>query len=180
MKNELLAKAMTEIDDALIAEADERAAGSKITRRSLMRNIYRFGSLAACALIMIGLIVAGNLSSQEVLLYGKSIAEEPGTVSEYMPRAVAHLIDEIDVEIPLELQFKKETALTLCEGSLTVLDNKGDTIYVGGEYTAKGSLSVILTIPAEATEVCIETDRSYNIVLTKDAQSGIWYVNIQK
>ncbi len=180
MKNELLARAMTEIDDRLIAEADEAPARSKITHRSLMRNISRYGSIAACALIMIGLIVAGTLGGNDVLLYGESIADAPRTVNEYMPRAVAHVIDEIDAEVPLELEFKKETKLTIREGSLTVLDNKGDTIYEGGEYTAKGSLSVILTIPAEVTEVCIETDRSYNIVLTKDTESGVWYVNIQK
>jgi hypothetical protein len=40
MKNEILAQAMTHIDDALIAEADERRLhGSKITARTLMRNV---------------------------------------------------------------------------------------------------------------------------------------------
>mgnify|MGYP003303440769 CR=1 FL=1 len=43
MKNEILATAMTHIDDALIAEADERCTrGAKITARTLMRNVYRY------------------------------------------------------------------------------------------------------------------------------------------
>ena len=61
MKNEFMARAMTEIDDALIAEADEiPAKSSKITARGLMRQVYRWGSIAACALLVVGILLASN------------------------------------------------------------------------------------------------------------------------
>lgn len=184
MKNEILAQAMTNIDDALIAEADEKAArGSKVTSRSLTRNLYRFGSLAACLLILVGLIITASLNGQDVLLYGESIADSPRTVNEYMPRALAYVVDTLEVEdvtIPLELEFKKETKLSLTEGSMIVLDSEGNTVLEGVEYLAKGNVSIIITIPGNTEECIIETDRGYNIVLTQDGESNVWYVNIEK
>ena len=86
MKNEILAQALTNIDDALIAEADERRTrGAKITARSLAQNIYRYGAVAACLILAIGVLIAGNIGGQDVLLYGESIADSPRTVAEYMP-----------------------------------------------------------------------------------------------
>ena len=184
MKNEFMARAMTEIDDALIAEADEiPAKSSKITARSLMRQVYRWGSIAACALLVVGILLASNIGTQDVLLYGESIADQPRTVGEYMPRSIAHIVETVEIEdvnLPLELEFKKETKLTLTEGIMLVLDSNGNTVYEGNEYTASSSVSVILTLPGNLTECVIKTNRGYNIVLTQDGESHIWYVNIEK
>lgn len=184
MKNEILAQAMTHIDDALIAEADERRSGrSKITSRSLMKNVYRWGSIAACMILAVAVLIAANIGGQDVLLYGESIADSPRTVAEYMPRAVAYVVDTLEIEdvnLPLELEFKKETTLTLTSGSMLVLDENGDTLFEGTEYLAEGSVSVIVTLPGDAEEAIIETDKGYNIVLTQDGESHVWYVNIEK
>lgn len=175
---------MTHIDDALIAEADERRSrGAKITARSLMRNAYRWGSIAACLVLAVAVLIAANLSGQDVLLYGESIADSPRTVSEYMPLALAHIVETLeapDVQIPLELEFKKETKITLTSGNMIVLDENGDTLYDGTEYLASGSVSLIVTLPGDPEKCIIETDRGYNIVLTRNSESGIWYVNIEK
>jgi hypothetical protein len=175
---------MTHIDDALIAEADERRSrGSKITARSLMKNAYRWGSIAACMILAVVVLITATLSGQDVLLYGESIADSPRTVSEYMPLALAHIVETLeapDVQIPLELEFKKETKITLTSGSMIVLDENGDTLCDGTEYLASGSVSLIITLPGDAEECIIETDRGYNIVLTQDGESHVWYVNIEK
>ncbi len=185
MKNEILAQAMTHIDDALIAEADERRSSrSKITSRSLMRNAYRWGSIAACMILAVAVLIAANIGGQDVLLYGESIADSPRTVSEYMPRSVAYYYEDTiqveDISLPLELEFKKETTLTLNEGVMLVLDKNGDTVYEGNEFVANGSVSIIVTIPGMTEEAVINTSRGYNIVLTRNSESGIWYVNIEK
>lgn len=184
MKNEILAQAMTHIDDALIAEADESPAkGSKVTSRSLMRSVYRWGSVAAVALIAVGLLLAGNLGGQDVLLYGESIADQPRTVNEYIPRSVAYVVDTIEIEtinLPLELEFRKETKLTLTEGSMIVLDEQGNTVYEGRAYLASGKTSICLILPGDVDECIIEQSRGENIVLTRNTESGIWYVYIEK
>ncbi len=184
MKNEILAQALTHIDDALIAEADERRTrGSKITARTLMRNVYRYGAIAACLILAIGVLIAGNIGGQDVLLYGESIADSPRTVNEYMPRAVAYYVETFEIEdvsLPLELEFKKETKLTLTNGTMLVLDKNGETLYEGNEFLANGSVSIIVTFPGDTKECTIRTDRGYNIVLTQDGESHVWYVNIEK
>ena len=184
MKNEILAQAMTHIDDALIAEADERRTrGSKITARTLMRNVYRYGAVAACLILAIGVLIAGNIGGQDVLLYGESIADSPRTVAEYMPRAVAYVVDTLEIEdvnLPLELEFRKETKLTLTEGSMIVLDEQGNTVYEGREYLASGKTSICLILPGDVDECIIEQSRGENIVLTRNTESGIWYVYIEK
>ena len=184
MKNEFMARAMTEIDEVLIAEADEMPVrSSKITARTLARQVYRWGSIAACAILVVAVLIAGNIGGQDVLLYGESIADSPRTVGEYMPRSIAHIVETVEIEdvsLPLELEFKKETKLTLTEGSMLVLDSNGNTVYEGTEYTVSASVSIILTIPGDLSECIIETNRGYNIVLTQDGESHIWYVNIEK
>jgi hypothetical protein len=63
---------------------------------------------------------------------------------------------------------------------MIVLDENGDTLCDGTEYLASGSVSLIVTLPGDAEKCIIETDRGYNIVLTQDGESHIWYVNIEK
>ena len=61
-----------------------------------------------------------------------------------------------------------------------VLDSNGNAVFNGTSYEAKGHLSMCLQLNADATECRIETNRGYNIVLKQDAESGLWYVNIEK
>ena len=63
---------------------------------------------------------------------------------------------------------------------MLVLDKNGDTLYEGNEFVASGSVSLIVTLPGTVEEAVINTSRGYNIVLTRNSESGIWYVNIEK
>ena len=185
MKNEKMAQAMSFIDYALIEEANEVPAKkqTRILEGSFLRSISRYGGVAACALLIIGLVFIANISGNDVLLYGESLNDNPTTITEYLPRSVQHSIEPqtlIEISLPLELEFKKETKLTLTSGSMLVLDENGETIYEGDEFVASGSVSIIVTIPGDAEEFIIKTNRSYNIVLKPDQDSGIWYVNIEK
>lgn len=185
MKNELLAQAMTHIDEALIAEADEAPAAkrSRITSQVLLRGVRRWGgAVAAVALIAICIFFSGSLGGRDVLLYGESIADSPRTVNEYIPRSVAYVVDTVadDINLPLELEFKQKTKLTLSEGRMLVFDENGETVCEGREYIAYGKTSVCLILPGDADECIIETSRGNDIVLTRDTESGIWYVYIEK
>ncbi len=184
MKNEFMARAMSHIDDALIEEANETPVRrAKILTPKVMKNITRFGSIAACIMLVIGIMIVGNRRGSQVLLYGESVSDSPRTITEYMPRAVTHLVDPAlitEVSLPLELEFKKETTITLSEGTITVLDKNGNTVYEGSSYTAKGSVSICVQLPPNATEGVIMTDRGYDILLTKEEETGFWLVNVKK
>jgi hypothetical protein len=95
------------------------------------------------------------MTSGGVLLYGENVSDSPRTITEYMPRAVTHLVDPAlitEVSLPLELEFKKETTLTLAEGTMSVIDRDGNTVYTGNSYKAKGAVSICVQLPPGATE----------------------------
>jgi hypothetical protein len=184
MKNEFMARAMSCIDDALIVEANEiPSRRAKVLTPKTVSMIVRYGSMAACALLIVGIMVIGQMTSGGVLLYGENVSDSPRTITEYMPRAVTHLVDPAvitEVSLPLELEFKKETTLTLAEGTMSVIDKDGNTVYSGNSYKAKGAVSVCVQLPPNVTEGIIMTDRGYDIVLTKEDETGVWLVNIEK
>lgn len=184
MKNELLARAMTHIDDELIEQASELPVRrARVLSPIMMRNITRWGSIAACVAVMIAVVIATRVGGNDVRLYGESITDAPRVITEFMPRSFTHSVDPISitaVSLPLELEFDKSTTLTLETGSMEVLDEAGNTVYSGEQYTVKGAVSVCITLPPDATQCKITTDRGYNIVLRQDEASGLWYVNIEK
>ena len=166
MKNEKMAQAMSYIDYALIEEANETVAPkSKVLSGGFLKSISRYGSIAACFILVLGIALIIRLGGNEVLLYGESIIE-PEVITE--------------VSLPLELEFKRETVLTLDIGEMIILDKNGDTVFSGSTYTVNGKVSICLAFPSDVTDATIRTNRGYNIVLSKDAESEIWYVNIEK
>ena len=184
MKNEKMAQAMSYIDYVLVEEANETSAPrGKVLSGRFMQSITRYGSIAACFVIFLAIMIVGRLSSNEVLLYGESISNSPKTITEYMPRSVVHSVEPTtftDISLPLELEFKRATELSLDVGEMTILDKNGNTVYSGTNYVANGKVSMCLAFPSDVTNATIRTNRGYNIVLTKDADSGVWYVNIEK
>lgn len=184
MKNEFMAQAMSCIDDALIEEANVSSTRrAKVLTPKTMNMITRFGSIAACAILVLGMMLIGHMAGNDVLLYGESVSDSPRTITEYMPRAVTHLVDPAlitEVSLPLELEFKKETTLTLTDGVMSVIDKNGNTVYTGNSYTAKGNVSICIQLSPDATEGVIMTDRGYDIILSKEEGSGVWLVNIEK
>ncbi len=182
MKNEFMARAMTQIDYALIEEADE-VPSHKGLSPELLNKLTRFGGMAACMLLVVGALLLGTLRSPEILLYGEEITQSARMINEYLPRAVTYSVSPAEIAaqtIPMELEFKRSTVLTVTDGEMIVLDNKGDVIYQGDEYVAKGSVSLCLSLSEGAQRCVIATDRGYKIVLNMDAESGLWYVNIEK
>lgn len=182
MKNERLARAMTQIDYALIEEADEMPK-SKILRPELLNKLSRYGGMAACMLLVVGALLIGTMRTPEILLYGEEITTEARMVNEYIPRAVTYSVEPREIEsqsIPMELEFKKSTRLTLDDGEMVVVGAQGEVLYRGGDYVAKGETSLCLSLPEGAEHCVISTDRGYKIVLNMDRESGLWYVNIEK
>ena len=84
-----MAQAMSYIDYALIEEANETAAPKgKVLSGRFMQNLTRFGSIAACLVVVLAIVLVARISGNEVLLYGENISNSPKTITEYMPRSV--------------------------------------------------------------------------------------------
>jgi hypothetical protein len=182
MKNELMARAMSHIDNALIEEAEAMPKRNVMTSEFLGK-LTRYGGMAACMMLVVGAVLLGTLRGPEVLLYGEEVTTEARMINEYIPRSVTYSVspaEAIPSIIPLELEFKRSTSLATDTCEMIVLDNAGDVIYQGGEYVADGETSLCLSL-SEGTDNCIiATDRGYKIVLNMDHESGLWYVNIEK
>jgi hypothetical protein len=183
MKNELMARAMSHIDNALIEEANESPSRSRVINPDLLSKLTRYGSMAACMMLVLGAVLLGTLRGPEVLLYGEEVTAEARMINEYIPRAVTYSVSPAEASpsiIPMELEFKRSTRLTSEACEMIVLDNSGEVIYQGNEYLAEGETSLCLSLPDGADSCVIATDRGYKIVLNKDLESGLWYVNIEK
>ena len=183
MKNELMARAMSHIDNALIEEANESPSHGRVITPELLAKFTRYGSMAACMMLVVGAVLLVALRGPDVLLYGEEITTEARMINEFIPRSVTYYASPAEVApqiIPMELEFKKNTRLAADGCEMIVLDNSGDVIYQGGEYAAQGKISLCLSVPDEADSCVVATDRGYKIVLNKDLESGLWYVNIEK
>ncbi len=184
MKNEFMASAITKIDSRLIEEADiYQAKRGSILTPSFVRNLYRYGGLAACLMLIVGAVILAGIRGDSVLLYGESITSEARMINEYIPRSLSYSLEPqaiTEVSLPLELEFSRSTRLTLDCGEMVVIDSDGNEIYRGKEYTANGKASICVILPTDTVSANIYTSRNYNIVLKQDADSEFWYVNIDK
>lgn len=179
-----MAYAISYIDTDLIDEANEAPASrSKVLSAELLKRIYSIGTVAACLILSVAIIFLAKPASPDVLLFGESISTEARSVTEYIPRSITYSVEPhtiTDISIPLELEFAKKTKLTSNEASMTVLSDNGENDFEATEYEADGKVSLCLVVPSGKSQVTIETNRNYNIVLTLDEESDDWYVHIDK
>ena len=181
MKNEFLARAMTNIDSALIDEANEMPSKrATLLTPAFFSGFKRYGALAACLVLIVGAIIAVNSATPGVILYGEPITANARNITEYIPAAMASNDEDGTRVIPLELEFRKTTVLSTENANISVLDGEGNEIFSGKTYTAKGKQNLVLSLPESETEATVSTDRGYDIVLKKDDQLGLWYVFIDK
>ncbi len=173
MKNDLPARAMSHIDDALIEEASFEKV--QVSRTAFTRKmLIRFGSLAACAVIAVGIFFMSRMNGSQVLLCGEALTEDQ-PIAVNAPRTIAYELDVTQqMNIVLDLEFKGNTSLRAENAQMTVLNENGEQLFSGIQYTAKGA--VLIKLEAMQSECSIVTDRGYDIVLKLDGQSQLWTI----
>lgn len=120
MKNEILARAMTEIDDELLAEAREPVKKKKPNFRLATRYI---GAIAACFVVVLSLVLFRNYSigDFDMSVEGQDISGEMTAISlspfsghsqDQNPR------DKKKMTVPIKIKANGETVITASEGGL--------------------------------------------------------------
>ena len=120
MKNEILARAMTEIDDELLAEAREPVKKKKPNFRLATRYI---GAIAACFVVVLSLVLFRNYGSGnfDVSIDGQTLREQTGEITspsisvyteDHSPR------DKKKMTVPIKIKANGETVITASEGGL--------------------------------------------------------------
>lgn len=138
MKNEVLVRAITGIDDELIVSA-HRPALSK-------RNIIKcFGACAAACLVLVCGIIFLSRSDRglEILINRVAVSSQPITVvSADTRQAVTNVIT-----VPFDIVSNGDMTITAVDGTIEVYSSKTDErICIGQFCQAKGSVTVKWTI----------------------------------
>lgn len=167
MVNEVMAQAITGIDDELITNAY-----NAYNKKHNKKTIYAIISVAACLVLV---FTAGFLfapKNTQVYLDGEKITGNPVIVSSPLSTASIspRLSDELSVHLTLD--FKAETRIFTDSGSFSVCGITEDTLfYTGRDFTAdketaKKTLSLYWTVENP------ETDKTYTLTL-EEKQSRI-------
>lgn len=177
MKNEVMARALTDIDDDLIADARTSA------RKSKRLSLYRFGAAAAaCLILTFGILFYTNLpGGGEITVAGTLLADEPVAIGAISPAAFSvNPMQRSDdtLTVSLELVPDGKARIRTEDGSFAIVPAGADTsIYTGIDYTADESVTVKWAIPSP------DTSRTYRLTVGRkqlmlyyDASVNNWLI----
>ncbi len=158
MNNEVMAAAVTGIDDKLITEAQQISQKSK-----RLRPLYSICAVAACLVLVFTFIFAvGNQSkAPELLMNGSKITGDPVAVDIPITAYARELGNELT--IPLSLDIKEPTKIKISNGEMNVC-SRGNTdtlYYTGTQYTTDIPVNIHWTIDGS------DITKSYTLTLNE-------------
>ncbi len=186
MANEVMARALSEIDDELIVNAYTASR-----KKRNLKPLYGIGAAAAC-LVLIFTVIFGTLSKDtKVYLNSDKVTSTPVAIASPLspasmfPRATTGVLS-----IHFELDLKGETEITCSQGTFSICGINQDTLfYTGSKHLvekeiAKKPLSLQWTIndPDEATTYTLTLDGNKTQILNLkfDENQNNWTVFIEK
>ena len=186
MVNEVMARAVTGIDDELITD-DYTASAKKKSRKPL----YALVSIAACLVLVFTAVLLSAPNRTQVYLQGEKITHKPVLVSS--PLSEAFISPRVSPELTISLTLdlgKAETRIYTSEGKFTLCSINQDTLfYEGNDYiadksTAKKECSLYWTIEnpdSENTYTLTLEDKETRILRLKyDENQQNWMIFIEK
>lgn len=122
------------------------SVGNSSARRNIQHRVRAFAAMAAGLILLVGLpvYVLRNISEPEILLRGELLtADVISIVDESAVPAEASARSTPTFSVPLELELKRETEISVTEGVMRVTDPEtGELLYTGTEFTSKGNVIV--------------------------------------
>ncbi len=174
MKNEIIMRAIGEIDEDLVAGAS--AAGTKKRRRALRPML----ASAACVVLLVGALLAYRAGSPGMAIGGTPLGGDPVAIDtpammslDPSPRTAAA------ITVPLELTgSRKQVALTAESGTLTIFDAEtGKTVFDGasGSFDCPLRLEWTIAHPTPGETYRLTVGRTA-LSLAFDEELGFWCV----
>lgn len=148
MKNEILAKAITGIDDDLIADAHTVPTPKLIPFK-------RIAALAACFAVIISTAMWFSSNGKAAItVFNKKLSAEPVIISQAIdnPDIRAYSQSE-DVQFAAEINIRVngETTISVSSGSMQITDLDGNILmYQGAEYKTEKDVQIIWSVEATA------------------------------
>lgn len=161
MINEVMAKAVAEIDDNLISDAE------KATRkRNIIRPIFTVCAVAACLVLVVSFIFTlANQPTTQLLLNDTEVTDIPMAIdapAEAMARSVSNYFT-----VSLTLEAYESTDIRISGGKMNVC-SAGDTdtlYYTGTEYTTEIPVNLHWVVDGS------DTSSAYNLTISGDEES---------
>lgn len=174
MKNEIIMRAIGEIDEDLVAGAS--AAGTKKRRRALRPML----ASAACIVLLVGALLTYHAGSPGMAVGGTPLGGDPVAIDtpammslDPSPRTAAA------ITVPLELTgSQKQVALKAESGTFTVYDAEtGETVFDGasGSFDCPLRLEWTVAQPTPGETYRLTVGRTA-LSLAFDEELGVWCV----
>lgn len=185
MVNEVMAQAITGIDDELITDAYTASAKKKSRKPS-----YAIVYIAACLVLIFTAIFLSAPKGTQIYLDGEKITEAPVLVSS--PLSVASVSPRVSPELTVHLtvDFKSQTRIFTDDGNFSVCGITEDTLfYTGRDFTAdketaKKALSLYWTVEnpdtAKTYTLTLEGKKTRILNLKYDENQQNWTIFIEK
>ncbi|MCI8719440.1 MAG: hypothetical protein K1W19_00700 [Lachnospiraceae bacterium] len=178
MKNEVFARAITEIDDELVISAHKNMVPRSKRKKWPL-------AVAACFLLICGIaLYLGNSSRIEVFVYGNTISDQPVTIDLPAPLSSdQRLLSSDAITVPLEIKTKHKVDIKTEDGILEVYSRETDQLLCEGQ-TCKASdfVTVFWTIeapnPKQIYKLHINSD-TVVLLLSYSGDTNSWIVNKQ-
>lgn len=172
MKNEVLARAITGIDDDLIESAHQPA----MLKRRVIKYFSAFA--AACLVLVLGvLFLSRNNNEFEVLINGTDISLQPVSV---MPQDTRQEDPAARViTIPLEIVSKGDLTITAIDGTIEAYSSKtNELICIGQFFKAKKSVTVWWIIDdTNTSQPCKLRVNDQELILKYEQATDKWTIS---
>ncbi len=189
MKNEVMAKAITGIDDKLIAEAQ-----GTTKRSNKLRPLYSICALAACLVLVFTFIFAvgnsektpvplidGDKTTQQepVLLYnGSKITQEPITFD--LPITAFARDSDVEIAVDLSLDIKEPTLISVSKGKMYISSFKDtNTFYYSDTLYCEGT-QYLAEIPVNIAWIIDGSDITKPYTLTLNHEEAVYTLNFDE
>lgn len=138
MKSEVMANAITGIDDMLITEAETYRVSKKN-----FRPIYALCAVAACLVLVFTFVFqfSKNTKDADLLLNGEVISESPVSLS--LPATVQARETNRSLTLSLTLEISEDTKIKVSHGKMDIGSSDGTkTIFSGTEYITNKPVNI--------------------------------------
>ena len=173
-----MVRAVTGIDDDLISDAHN-------VQKSKIVPWKRLGALAASLVLIVSAAFLLKPDGRTVIrVSGQKLTVQPVTVEpENQPAAIRaySLTPLITVTVPLEIEVKGHTVISVSNGNLQVYDSEGDSLlYEGKTYSTEENVKIFWTMETDGTatrfEMSVESGKTADIVILMYDDGG-WKIS---
>ena len=180
MKNEVMAKALTGIDDELIVSAHTNT----VSRHIKKKWIYICAAEACLIALFFAILSTQHKGEMKILIYGNAVSDEPVFID--VPAKLSSDMRQTNSQailVPVEMHINGNSSIHASDGTIEVSSPKTDEVLcIGQYYMAAGSVNVRWVIEdaeiSESYQLRLKNDNTV-LVLSYDKNSENWILTKQ-